>query len=110
MNFDYFFVRKVMFVKYSQAFIMMPGGFGTMDEFFEVLTLTQTGKMLQVPLILVGNEFWSGLLQWVKEVMMEKENNISPKDFELVKLADTADEVAKHVLDFYSQHALQPNF
>jgi uncharacterized protein (TIGR00730 family) len=110
LNFDYFFVRKVMFVKYSQAFIMMPGGFGTMDEFFEVLTLTQTGKMLQVPLILVGNEFWSGLLQWVKEVMMEKENNISPKDFELVKLADTADEVAKHVLDFYSQHALQPNF
>jgi uncharacterized protein (TIGR00730 family) len=110
MNFDYFFVRKVMFVKYSQAFIMMPGGFGTMDEFFEVLTLTQTGKMLQVPLILVGNGFWSGLLQWIKEVMMDKENNISPKDFELVKLADTADEVAKHVLDFYSQHALQPNF
>ena len=67
-----------------------------MDEFFEVLTLTQTGKMLQVPLILVGNEYWNGLLQWVKEVMMEKENNISPKDFELVKLADTADEVAKH--------------
>jgi uncharacterized protein (TIGR00730 family) len=110
MNFDYFFVRKVMFVKYSQAFIMMPGGFGTMDEFFEVLTLTQTGKMLQVPLILVGKEFWSGLLQWVQEVMMEKENNISPKDFELVKVADTADEVAKHVLDFYSEHALQPNF
>jgi len=110
LNFDYFFVRKVMFVKYSQAFIMMPGGFGTMDEFFEVLTLIQTGKMLQVPLILVGKEYWSGLLQWVKEVMMDKENNISPKDFELVKLADNADEVAKHVLSFYTEHALQPNF
>jgi uncharacterized protein (TIGR00730 family) len=110
LNFDYFFVRKVMFVKYSQAFIMMPGGFGTMDEFFEVLTLIQTGKMLQVPLILVGNEFWSGLLQWVREVMMEKETNISAKDFELVKLANTAEEVVKYVLDFYTQHALQPNF
>jgi hypothetical protein len=110
LNFDYFFVRKVMFVKYSQAFIMMPGGFGTMDEFFEVLTLIQTGKMLQVPLILVGGEFWSGLLKWVSEVMMKKESNISSKDFELVKLADTAEEVLKHVLDFYTQHALQPNF
>jgi hypothetical protein len=81
-----------------------------MDEFFEVLTLIQTGKMLQVPLILVGSEFWSGLLKWVSEVMMKKESNISPKDFELVKLADTAEEVLKHVLDFYTQHALQPNF
>jgi uncharacterized protein (TIGR00730 family) len=110
LNFDYFFVRKVMFVKYSQAFIMMPGGFGTMDEFFEVLTLIQTGKMLQVPLILVGNEFWSGLLKWVREVMMEKESNISLKDFDLVKVANSAEEVVKHVLDFYTQHALQPNF
>jgi uncharacterized protein (TIGR00730 family) len=99
-----------MFVKYSQAFIMMPGGFGTMDEFFEVLTLIQTGKMLQVPLILVGTEFWSGLLKWVREVMMEKESNISPKDFDLVKVANTAEEVVRHVLDFYTQHALQPNF
>jgi uncharacterized protein (TIGR00730 family) len=110
LNFDYFFVRKVMFVKYSQAFIMMPGGFGTMDEFFEVLTLIQTGKMLQVPLILVGSEFWSGLLKWTKEVMMEKESNISEKDFDLVKIANTAEEVVQHVLTFYTQHALQPNF
>src|SRR5215813_14748278 len=110
LNFDYFFVRKVMFVKYSQAFIMMPGGFGTMDEFFEVLTLIQTGKMLQVPLIVVGNEYWSGLLKWVKETMMTQENNISPKDFDLLKMANTAEEVVEHVLNFYTQHALQPNF
>ena len=110
LNFDYFFVRKVMFVKYSQAFIMMPGGFGTMDEFFEVLTLIQTGKMLQVPLIVVGREYWSGLLNWVKETMMTQENNISPKDFDLLKMANTAEEVVEHVLNFYTQHALQPNF
>ena len=110
LNFRYFFIRKVMFVKYSQAFIMMPGGFGTMDEFFEVLTLMQTGKMLQVPLIVVGSEYWSGLLKWVRETMMEKENNISPKDFDLLKLADTAEDVVGHVLNFYTQHALQPNF
>jgi uncharacterized protein (TIGR00730 family) len=110
LNFDYFFVRKVMFVKYSQAFIMMPGGFGTMDEFFEVLTLIQTGKMLQVPLILVGTEFWNGLLSWVKETMLDQENNISAKDLELLKVANSPDEVIKYVLEFYGQHALQPNF
>jgi uncharacterized protein (TIGR00730 family) len=110
LNFDYFFVRKVLFVKYSQAFIMMPGGFGTMDEFFEVLTLIQTGKMLQVPLILVGHEYWDGLLKWVKEVMLEKESNISLKDIDLLKIANNAEEVVQYVLDFYTQHALQPNF
>jgi uncharacterized protein (TIGR00730 family) len=110
LNFDYFFVRKVMFVKYSQAFIMMPGGFGTMDEFFEVLTLIQTGKMLQVPLILVGSEFWDGMLKWVKEIMLEKERTISEKDLQLLKMANTPDEVAEHVISFYTQHALQPNF
>ncbi len=110
LNFDYFFVRKVMFVKYSQAFVMMPGGFGTMDEFFEVLTLIQTGKMLEVPMILVGREFWSGLLDWVKETMLKKELTISEKDLDLLRIADTPEEVVKHVLDFYSNHALQPNF
>lgn len=110
LNFDYFFVRKVMFVKYSQAFIMMPGGFGTMDEFFEVLTLIQTGKMLQVPLILVGSEFWDGMMKWVKETLLDKEANISEKDLDLLKVANTPDEVAHLVLDFYTQHALQPNF
>ena len=110
LNFDYFFVRKVMFVKYSQAFIMMPGGFGTMDEFFEVLTLIQTGKMLQVPLILVGTEFWDPMLKWVKEILLEQENTISQKDLDLLKTANTPDEVAEHVLNFYTQHSLQPNF
>jgi len=110
LDFDYFFVRKVMFTKYSQGFIMMPGGFGTMDEFFEVATLIQTRKMLEVPLVLVGSVYWKGLLQWMKEVMMDMENNISPDDFDLLKIADTADEVAEHVKSFYTGHALQPNF
>ena len=110
LNFDYFFVRKVMFTKYSQGFIMMPGGFGTMDEFFEVATLIQTGKMDTVPLILVGSSYWKGLLDWMKAVMLEQHGNISPHNLDLLKVADTADEVAEHVLAFYQRHPLQPNF
>lgn len=110
LHFDYFFVRKVMFTKYSQGFIMMPGGFGTLDEFFEVATLTQTNKMLKVPLVLVGREYWSGLIEWIRSIMLEKEKTISAEDFALLKLADTPEEVTQHVLDFYSKHSLQPNF
>jgi uncharacterized protein (TIGR00730 family) len=110
LNFDYFFVRKVMFTKYSQGFIMMPGGFGTMDEFFEVATLIQTGKMDPVPLILVGSSYWGGLLDWMKATMLQKHGNISAHNLDLLKVADTPDEVAGHVLAFYQQHALQPNF
>lgn len=110
LHFDYFFVRKVMFTKYSQGFVMMPGGFGTMDEFFEVATLIQTGKMSQVPLILVGSEYWSGLLAWMKETMLQQNGNISPADLNLLKIADTPDEVAAHVLSFYSKNSLQPNY
>jgi uncharacterized protein (TIGR00730 family) len=110
LDFDYFFVRKVMFTKYSQGFIMMPGGFGTMDEFFEVATLIQTRKMLEVPLVLVGSEYWKGLLVWMKEIMMDTENHISPADLDMLKIADNADEVAEHVKLFYTKHALQPNF
>ncbi|MBS1654136.1 MAG: TIGR00730 family Rossman fold protein [Bacteroidetes bacterium] len=110
LNFDYFFVRKVMFTKYSQCFIMMPGGFGTMDEFFEVATLIQTRKMLRVPLVLVGSEYWGGLVKWIRDIMMEKEKNISPEDLDLLKIADTPEEVAEYVLDFYSKNSLQPNF
>src|SRR6478735_8886874 len=73
LNFEYFFVRKTMFTKYSQGFVMMPGGFGTMDEFFEVATLIQTGKMLQVPLILVGKAYWGGLMQWLQTTMLMEE-------------------------------------
>ncbi|SRR5579862_2894298 len=110
LNFEYFFVRKVLFTKYSQGFVMMPGGFGTMDEFFEVATLTQTGKMSQVPLILVGSDYWSGLLDWMKQTMMSKSQNISAQDFDLLLVADTADEVAQHVLNFYQRNSLQPNY
>ena len=110
LNFEYFFVRKTMFTKYSQGFIMMPGGFGTMDEFFEVATLIQTGKMLQVPLILVGNDYWRGLVSWMQEVMMERVGYVSPEDINLLQIADTAEEVAQHVLNFYSKNPLQPNF
>ncbi len=109
LNFDYFFVRKTLFTKYSQGFVMMPGGFGTMDEFFEVATLIQTGKMSPVPLILVGKNYWGGLMGWLENIMMQ-EKNISMDDLGLLKVADTADEVAEHVLNFYSKHALQPNF
>jgi uncharacterized protein (TIGR00730 family) len=110
LHFEYFFVRKVMFTKYSQGFVMMPGGFGTMDEFFEVATLIQTGKMSPVPLILVGVEYWSGLLDWMKATMLERAGTISKQDLGLLNIADTAEEVAEHVLQFYSKHALQPNF
>jgi uncharacterized protein (TIGR00730 family) len=110
LHFDYFFVRKVMFTKYSQAFVMMPGGFGTMDEFFEVATLIQTRKMLQVPLILVGTEYWSGLFEWMQKAMRDTEKYISPEDFDLLILVDKPEDVVKEVLHFYSKNALQPNF
>jgi uncharacterized protein (TIGR00730 family) len=110
LHFDYFFVRKVMFTKYSQGFVMMPGGFGTMDEFFEVATLIQTGKMSPVPLILVSSAYWGGLLEWMKQTMLTKYGNIGAGDLNLLRIADTADEVVQHVLDFYSKSPLEPNF
>lgn len=110
IDFDYFFVRKVMFTKYSQAFIMMPGGWGTMDEFFEVATLIQTRKFTQTPMICVGSEYWNGLFDWMRKVMLETEHNISPGDLELIKIFDTADEVVEHISQFYTHNKLQPNF
>lgn len=110
INFDYFFVRKVMFVKYSQGFIVMPGGFGTLDELFEALTLIQTDKIGRFPLILVGKEFWAGLIDWIKESLLEKENNISPQDMFLLSIVDTADEAVDEINKFYSQYLLKPNF
>lgn len=109
LNFEYFFVRKTMFTKYSQGFVMMPGGFGTMDEFFEVATLIQTGKMAQVPLILVGSEYWGGLMSWLKTTMLDN-GYISDTDLHLLLMVDTAQEVVESVLSFYSRHPLQPNF
>jgi uncharacterized protein (TIGR00730 family) len=110
LNFDYFFVRKVMFTKYSQGFVMMPGGFGTMDEFFEVATLIQTKKMEETPMVLVGREYWSGLLDWIRNVMMDKESNINPQDLDLLQLFDTADEVVEYFRVFYTTNKLRPNF
>jgi uncharacterized protein (TIGR00730 family) len=110
MNFDYFFVRKVMFTKYAQGFIMMPGGWGTMDEFFEVATLIQTRKFTQTPMICIGTEYWNGLFDWMRKAMLENESNISPGDLEMIKVYDTADEVVAYMSEFYTHNKLQPNF
>jgi uncharacterized protein (TIGR00730 family) len=112
VNFRYFFVRKVIFVKYAQAFIACPGGFGTLDELFEVLTLIQTKKITPVPVILVGSEFWGGMKQWIQTTMLEKEANVSAKDMDLIPVVDSADEVLKIIKDFYSgdEHRLAPNY
>lgn len=110
INFDYFFVRKVMFVKYAQGFIVMPGGVGTLDELFEAITLIQTQKIGAFPIILVGKEYWKGLIDWIKNIVLKKENNISPKDLNLFNLVDTADEAVQCIDDFYSKYLLKPNF
>ena len=99
-----------MFTKYAQGFIMMPGGWGTMDEFFEIATLIQTKKFTQTPMICVGRAYWQGLFDWMRSSMLEGEGNISPGDLELIKVFDTADEVVNYIKDFYSKNKLQPNF
>jgi uncharacterized protein (TIGR00730 family) len=111
----FFFVRKVMFVKYAQAFVVLPGGFGTLDELFEVLTLIQTGKITKVPVILVGTAYWGGLKAWIRDVMVEQAHNCNPEDLNLLPITDDIDEVVKIINDFYSvdntnQHRLEPNF
>jgi len=110
IDFDFFFVRKTIFLKYSQGFIGMPGGFGTIDELFESLTLVQTNKIAEFPVVLVGKEYWSGLIDWIKETMLAKESNINAIDLDLFKIVDTADEAVKHIVDFYSKYLLKPNF
>lgn len=110
LDFDYFFVRKVMFVKYSQGFVVMPGGFGTLDELFEAITLIQTNKIEKFPIILVGTDFWTGLLDWVKSTLLDKFNNISAKDLDLIHLVDSADEVITILDNFYKEYGLSPNF
>ena len=108
--FDYFFVRKVMFVKYSQGFVVMPGGFGTLDELFEAMTLIQTKKIGRFPIILVGREFWSGLLDWIENTLIKKYGNVSSGDLKLFRVVDTADEAVEHFNKFYSKYSLKPNF
>ncbi len=110
IDFDYFFVRKVMFVKYSQGFIVMPGGFGTLDELFEAITLIQTHKIGKFPIILVGKKFWSGLVDWIKETLLDSHNNISKEDLYLLNIVDTEDEVIEILNDFYEKYNLEPNF
>lgn len=97
INFRYFFVRKTMFVKYSQGFIVLPGGFGTLDELFEALTLVQTQKITGFPIVLVGTEYWGGLVGWLTDVVA-KERTISPKDLDLFHLTDDPDEAVDIVL------------
>jgi uncharacterized protein (TIGR00730 family) len=109
IDFDYFFVRKVMFVKYSQGFVVMPGGFGTLDELFEAITLIQTHKIARFPIILVGSEYWGGLLDWIKSTMVSW-GTISPEDLELIRLVDEPEEVVALIDAFYKGRNLSPNF
>lgn len=110
LEFDYFFVRKVMFMKYSQGFIILPGGFGTLDEMFEALTLIQTGKIARFPIVLVGSSYWTGLIDWVKQTMLLQESNIHEEDLNLFRIVDTAEEAAEHIFRFYDKYVLKPNF
>ena len=110
INFDYFFVRKVMFVKYAQGFIVLPGGVGTLDELFEAITLIQTLKIGKFPIVLVGKTYWEGLLVWIREVMLAKEQNISIEDLDLINVVDTPVEAVEIINDFYKKYTLKPNF
>jgi uncharacterized protein (TIGR00730 family) len=110
LKFDYFFARKTMFVKYSQGFVVLPGGFGTLDELFEALTLIQTEKIGKFPIVLVGKSFWSGLIDWMKTILLEKEGKINAKDLELFILVDSAAETVEVIDRFYSKYILKPNF
>jgi len=110
LDFDYFFVRKVMFVKYAQAFVALPGGFGTLDELFEAITLIQTHKIGNFPIILIGKEFWGGMLEWIKSTMLEKFHTVNSGDLELFTIVDDPDEVVQVIDAFYKKHHLRPNF
>jgi uncharacterized protein (TIGR00730 family) len=110
IDFDYFFVRKVMFVKYSQGFVVMPGGFGTLDELFEAITLIQTKKIGQFPIVLVGKEYWDGLVDWLKDTLLESHATINPEDLELFHVVETPTEAVLIIDDFYSKYLLTPNF
>ncbi|MDG1709714.1 MAG: TIGR00730 family Rossman fold protein [Schleiferiaceae bacterium] len=109
VDFDYFFVRKVMFVKYSQGFVVMPGGFGTLDELFEALTLIQTKKIDKFPVVLVGKEYWSGLIDWITNTLM-KNGLIGNDDLGILSIVDSPEEAVKEINDFYEKYLLKPNF
>ena len=109
LEFNYFFVRKVMFMKYSQGYIVLPGGFGTMDELFEAVTLIHTGKIARFPIVLVGSEYWNGLFDWIKNTMLGNKY-ISEEDLNLYRMVDTAEEATEHIFRFYDKYLLKPNF
>jgi uncharacterized protein (TIGR00730 family) len=110
INFDYFFVRKVMFMKYAQGFVIMPGGLGTLDEFFEAITLIQTNKIARFPLVLVGKKFWSGIVEWIKEQQINENPFVSVEDLDLFSLVDTPEEAVQAINDFYNKYMFRPNF
>ena len=110
INFNHFFIRKVMFMKYAQGFIVLPGGFGTFDELFEAITLIQTEKIGKFPIVLVGKEYWEGMMEWIKKAVLYEEKNISEKDLDLFILVDTAEEAVAYINEFYSKYILKPNF
>ncbi|MDA3943733.1 MAG: TIGR00730 family Rossman fold protein [Bacteroidetes bacterium] len=109
LEFDYFFVRKVMFMRYSQGYIVLPGGFGTLDELFEAITLIQTQKLVKFPIVMVGKKYWEGLIDWIKQRMLE-EGNIHEDDLEIFRLVDTAEDAVAIIEEFYKKYALKPNF
>jgi uncharacterized protein (TIGR00730 family) len=110
ISFDYFFVRKVMFVKYAQGFIVLPGGYGTIDELFEALTLIQTNKTAHFPIVLVGRSYWGGFIDWIKQTLIEQEKNADLADLNLFHFVDTSDEVVDIIDNFYAKYLLKPNF
>jgi len=110
IDFNYFFVRKVMFVKYAQAFVILPGGVGTLDELFETITLIQTEKIQKIPIILYGSDYWTGLLEWMKDTVLEKEKCINQSDLDNFLLLDDIDEVIDTIDEFYKKSKFAPNF
>ncbi|TDM00566.1 MAG: TIGR00730 family Rossman fold protein [Flavobacteriaceae bacterium] len=110
ISFDYFFTRKLMFIKYAQGFVVLPGGLGTLDELFEALTLIQTKKIAKFPIVLVGKDYWAGLLDWMKKSMLEDQKNINLEDFSLFHLVDTPKQAVEIIVNFYKEFNLQENF
>jgi len=109
INFDYFYVRKTMFMRYSMGFIALPGGFGTLDELTEAITLIQTHKLVRFPIVLVKKEYWEGLIDWLKKSVLA-EQYINPQDLDIFEVVDTAEEAVKCITEFYKTYALKPNF
>ena len=109
LNFDYFFIRKVMFMKYAQGYVVMPGGFGTLDELFEAITLIQTQKMVHFPIVLMVKKYWTGLMEWIKENLL-KDKMICETDLDIFAIVDEAKEAVAHIVKFYEKYDIKPNF